>query len=325
MGNHKINWGIIGCGDVAEVKSGPAFNKVNDSKLIGIMRRDKDKVMDFAKRHNVSNWYTEASELLDNQNINAVYIATPPSSHLEYAIAALKAGKNVYLEKPMVLNASEAKLLSSAVINRKAKLTVAHYRRALPAFLKVKEILDSSIIGRISSAEIIIKQSKNTDIIAKTDKNWRIDPLISGGGYFHDIAPHQIDLMCYYFGDIIAANSEGLKKDASINDYVSGSIIFKNGLKFKGVWNFDALESEKEDICEIYGEEGTISFSFYGEVVRLELNNGKHEKFTYKNPTHIQQPMISKTVNYFLNGHKNPCSVDEGMLVMEIMDAFCCK
>jgi len=180
MVNKIINWGIIGCGDVAEVKSGPAFQKVENSSLVAVMRRNEDKVKDFAKRHQVGIWTTSPTELIENKSINAVYIATPPSSHLEYAIQTIKAGKNVYIEKPMVLNSNEAEILLSAVKNSDIKITIAHYRRELPVFIKVKELLDSNIIGKVYSAEIVIKQTGNASLIAKSDENWRTNPEISG-------------------------------------------------------------------------------------------------------------------------------------------------
>src|SRR4051812_2264086 len=102
----KINWGIIGCGDVTEIKSGPAFNKVPGSSLAAVMRRDAEKAKDYASRHNVSRWYSDPYELIADPEVNAVYVATPPSSHQEYAIAALKAGKPVYVEKPMSIDVS---------------------------------------------------------------------------------------------------------------------------------------------------------------------------------------------------------------------------
>lgn len=320
MINKSVNWGIIGCGDVAEVKSGPAFYKVDNSNLVGVMRRNKDKVQDFAKRHGVSNWTTNATSLIENQDINAVYIATPPSSHLEYALQCIKAGKNVYIEKPMVLNSHEADILLSAVKSSNTKVTVAHYRRALPVFLKVKDLLDSNLIGKISSAKIVIKQTENASLIAKSDENWRTNPKISGGGYFHDIAPHQIDLMCYYFGEVSEITKDDLKDDLDSNQEVSGSLLFKNDVRFSGSWNFNA--SEEKDNCTIYGEKGTISFSFYGDEIIL-TKDGKKEQFHFTNPNHVQQPMIKKTVSYFLGKSQNPCTVNEAAIVTQIMDVFC--
>src|SRR5688572_4356132 len=104
----KINWGIIGCGDVTELKSGPAFNKVNNSALVAVMRRDADKAADYARRHNVPRWYIDAAKLINDPEVNAIYIATPPNSHEAYTIDAINAGKPVYVEKPIALNASLA-------------------------------------------------------------------------------------------------------------------------------------------------------------------------------------------------------------------------
>lgn len=320
MREQKINWGIIGCGQVTEIKSGPAFQKVENSKLMAVMRRNALKAKDFAHRHQVPLWYSNATALLSNNSINAVYIATPPSTHLKYALEALQAGKNVYLEKPMVLSKKEAVSLCEAVKKLNCKLTVAHYRRCLPAFLKVKELLGNAVIGEVSSAEINIFQTINTTMIAKTDVNWRIDPSISGGGYFHDIAPHQIDLMCYFFGEVKAF--EGLAINNKQHDVVNGLIRFQNGVQFKGSWNFNVPEHMKRDNCTIYGSKGTISFSFYGEEIIIMVD-GKKESYQFKNPEHVQQPMINNTVAYFLGNGTNPCSVEEGLIVTEIMDEFC--
>ncbi|AJR04534.1 Gfo/Idh/MocA family protein [Siansivirga zeaxanthinifaciens] len=320
MNSNIVNWGIIGCGDVAEVKSGPAFQKVKNSTLISVMRRNEDKVKDFAKRHGVPNYTTHASELINNDKINAIYIATPPASHLKYALQIIQVGKNVYLEKPMVLNSKEAETLLSALQESDVKVTVAHYRRHLPLFAKVKELLDAKIIGKVVSAEIDIAQSKNANLIAKTDENWRLNPEISGGGYFHDIAPHQIDLMYYYFGEISNIKKGFISDSANVMDLVKGEIEFKNGVQFKGSWNF--IASKDSDRCTIEGEKGSITFSFYGDEIRVETDN-KTETFKFENPKHVQQPMIEQVVGYFLGQNENPCSVEEAAVVTKIMDTFC--
>ena len=316
----KVHWGIIGCGDVAEVKSGPAFQKVPNSYLLSVMRRDQVKVKDFAKRHHVSNCTTSASELINNNCVNAIYIATPPSSHLEYALEALKTNKNVYLEKPMVLNSNEAQKLIAAAHRSKSKITVAHYRRYLPVYIKVKELLEAAIIGQLSKVEITIAQSKKAAIIAKTAVNWRIDTAISGGGYFHDIAPHQIDLMCYYFGEIDTIKGIEVEKYKQDNKVVKGAIQFKSGLQFTGSWNFNAQEDA--DNCTIYGEKGSISFSFYSTEVIVTVND-KEEVYQFENPKHVQQPMIAETVGFFLGKNTNPCTIKEAAVVTKVMDVFC--
>ncbi|MDP5104607.1 MAG: Gfo/Idh/MocA family oxidoreductase [Polaribacter sp.] len=316
-----INWGIIGCGDVAEIKSGPAFQKVKNSKLLAVMRRNAEKAKDFAQRHQVPFWYNSVDELLKNDSINAVYIATPPATHLAIAKKCLLVKKFVYLEKPMTLNYAESVELL-ALVDKKDKLVVAHYRRKLPAFEKVKELIDTNIIGKILFADIQILQSKNNNVIAKTETNWRLAPEISGGGYFHDIAPHQIDLMLYYFGEYKKAKGFSTSVlNNKVDDLVNGIIEFKNGVQFRGIWNFNSTEKEVKDECKIYGEKGTITFSFYGENVLLSTAQ-KSEVFSFKNPIHIQQPMIEQTVNFFLGKETNPCSIENGVAVMKILDRF---
>jgi predicted dehydrogenase len=316
-----IKWGIIGCGDVAELKSGPAFQKNERSELLAVMRRNGYKAEDFAKRHHVPNWSDKAEDLLVNKEINAIYIATPPSTHLEYTLMALDSGKHVYLEKPMALTSNEAALICEAVDRGQSKLTVAHYRRKLPAFIKVKELLDQGIIGKVLFADIQILQPKKSNIIAQTEENWRLDPNVSGGGYFYDIAPHQIDLMHHYFGafDKIAGFSSSENGQGLVEDTVNGIIRFQNGIQFRGIWNFTAWEGNKKDECIIYGTHGKIRFSFYGETVHLFSKKGD-KVFNFKNPKHIQQPMIAAVVDYFLGITDNPCPAEEGLLVMQAME-----
>lgn len=322
---NKIKWGIIGCGDVAEVKSGPAFQKIPNSELVAVMRRDGKKAEDFARRHNVPQWYDNADRILESKEINAVYIATPPSTHLQYALQALIAGKYVYLEKPMTMNSQEALQLVETVKSCNGKLTVAHYRRKLPAFLKVKELLDTGSIGKVRLIDLRILQSKKSDIIAETEINWRVDPKISGGGYFHDLAPHQIDLMYHFFGPYSRAEgiSHNQDKGYGSDDIVNGLISFKSGVQFRGCWCFNVSERDKRDQCVIYGSKGSISFSFYGEKVSLKTAD-REEIFEFKNPPHIQLPMIWSTVDYFLGVAPNPCPVEDGLTVMGLMDRFCC-
>src|SRR5947208_1614148 len=143
----QINWGIIGCGDVTEVKSGPAFNKVPNSKLVAVMRRDAEKAKDYAKRHGVEKWYSNADELIQDAGVNAIYVATPPLNHEEYAVKAMQAGKPVYVEKPMAINAEAAERIVKAATETGVKISIAHYRRQQPWFLKVTELLQQKAIG----------------------------------------------------------------------------------------------------------------------------------------------------------------------------------
>ncbi len=324
----KINWGIIGCGDVTEIKSGPAFNKVNNSSLVAAMRRDAIKAEDYARRHNVPRWYSEADKLINDPEVNAIYIATPPSSHEEYAMAAINAGKPVYLEKPMANTYTGAHNIAEAAKEKNIKLVVAHYRREQPRFKKIKQLVNEKTVGDILLANLKLYKSPLTkQDLAKTGNAWRVDPAIAGGGLFHDLAPHQLDLMYYFFGEVekvigVAAN-QGINYKA--DDLVAGNILFRNKVVFNGVWCFNTASESAADYCEIIGTKGKISFSvFSGNTITILIND-KTTTLSFDELQHVQQPMIEATVKYFLNEAPNPCTGSEGAEVMRFIEAFVMK
>lgn len=321
----QINWGIIGCGDVTEVKSGPAFNKVAQSKLVAVMRRDAAKVKDYALRHGVPKYYTDAQALINDPDINAIYIATPPDSHEAYALAAIAAGKPVYVEKPMTLNTASAIKMTDAANEKKVKLVVAHYRRQQPLYLQLKEIIDSNVLGDIRLVKLsMIKKRLTSEQLSIDKTSWRVNTAIAGGGLFHDLAPHQLDILYYLFGNAktvqgIATNQSGLY---AADDMVSGSILFENNIVFQGNWCFSVAQINEEDTCEIIGENCKLTFSFFN-AAPITLNvNGMQQVYEFAPLQHVQQPMIEKVVQYFLGNVDNPCSGDDGVTIMQWLDAI---
>jgi predicted dehydrogenase len=325
MNTETISWGIIGCGDVTEVKSGPAFNKVPNSRLSAVMRRNEEKAKDYAKRHGVEKWYSNADDLINDPGVNAIYVATPPASHEQYAVKAMRAGKPVYVEKPMAINTPAAERMEQVAKETGMKISIAHYRREQPIFLKIKELLKQKAIGDVRLIELKIWQPHQSNIIAKTETNWRIDPSVSGGGLFYDLAPHQLDLMLYFFGKArrvsgISFNASGLY---NADDVASGQILFESNCLFNGSWCFTSYD--RQDSCEIIGNEGRILFSVFDQnQLRLE-KEGTETTFEFEKLQHVQQPMIQKVVEYFLGQSSNPCSVSEGVEVMKMMDALAGK
>lgn len=318
-----INWGIIGCGDVTEVKSGPAFNKVPGSKLVAVMRRNADKAADYAKRHDVPQWYADADQLIHDPNVNAIYIATPPSSHEVYALAAIKAGKPVYVEKPMTLNYAAAQNMAQAANAANVKLTVAHYRRRWPLFQQLKALLEQQSIGEVRLVRLQFDQQPPAAAQLTDEKYmWRFDPAVSGGGLFHDLAPHQLDILYYLFGSAasvtgLATNQGGYYK---ADDLVTGTIHFNNGIVFTGSWCFTA--AEPNDVCEIIGSKGSLRFSFFNDNSITLQSNGQTTRFDFDRLQHVQQPMIAEVVKYFSGLVPNPCSVEEGAEIMWWMEAM---
>jgi len=323
--SETIKWGIIGCGDVTEKKSGPAFNKVPNSELVAIMRRDAEKAADYARRHGVGKWYSDAGELMSDPEINSIYIATPPAYHKGYAIEALRRGLNVYVEKPVTLNKAEAEEIAEVLKQSTAKLTVAHYRRAVPMFLFVKDLLDKKAIGDVRTIQIRMWQKRKPELIAKTAENWRVNPELSGGGYFHDLAPHQLDLMLYFFGvpEKLYGFSLNQSKTTAADDHVAGIALFPNNVVLNGSWSFNVDENEEVDECMIVGSEGSISFPFFGKtVVWHNEDEDEVQVVNFEHPEHIQQPMIERMVNFFQGKAGNLCTIEDAIVVMKMIDAF---
>lgn len=318
-----INWGIIGCGDVTEVKSGPAFNKVANSALVAVMRRNAAKAADYAKRHQVPRWYDDATKLINDPEVNAIYIATPPSSHEQYALAAIKAGKPVYVEKPMALNYAAAKNIAAAAVENNVKLVVAHYRREWPLFKKLKELVDNKVIGDIHLLRLILYKTAFTkEQLTNESLAWRVDPAIAGGGIFHDLAPHQLDILYHIFGPAKQINGIALNQAGNYkaDDMVAGNILFENDIMFSGAWCFNAYE--QSDHCEITGSKGKISFSFFGGGGIQVFSNNQSTVYDFDALQHVQHPMIEKTVQYFLGNTTNPCPAEAGAEVMRWIEAF---
>lgn len=318
-----IRWGILGVGDVCEVKSGPAFQKAKKAELAAVMRRDGEKAADFARRHGVGRWYDSVESLLGDPDIDAVYIASPPRHHLEHCLAALAAGKHVYLEKPMGMNARECKAIIDAEATSPAKVAVAHYRRALPAFMKVGEIIRNKVIGDVRLAEVNFYLPEENSILPETGTNWRLNPQISGGGLFHDLSPHLFDLLLVYFGRPLEYDgfSKRLNQAAAADDFVQGTILFESNIIFRGCWCFSVAPCAASERLIITGNQGVVSVPFFGDEIRL-CTGGEEEVVRFDNPVNIQLPMIEAVTSYFLGEADCPCSTADGLKVMEIIDKF---
>jgi predicted dehydrogenase len=296
---NDINWGIIGCGNVTELKSGPAFNKVAHSKLHAVMRRNGEKAADYAKRHGIPVWYSDASQLINDPDVNAVYIATPPDTHASYAIEAMLAGKPVYVEKPMARNYQECQEMIRVSQETGMPMFVAYYRRTLPAFLKVKELVDNEIIGKPLTVNIRLHKSFGEKDQYTESQSWHVNPDIAGAGYFFDLASHQLDYLDYLFGPVvqvhgIAVNLAGYYK---AEDTVMGTFLFGNGVIGTGSWCFVVAKGNEEDIIEISGTKGKLTFSsFQHGDVKLTTPEGTIN-FSFQNPQNIQNHLIQQVVN----------------------------
>jgi predicted dehydrogenase len=311
-----VRWGIIGVGNVTERKSGPGFQQAERSELVAVMRRNGDLAADYARRNNVARWYDDADELIDDPGVDAVYIATPPDSHREYAVRVARAGKPVYVEKPMARTAGECEDMIAACEEAGVALFVAYYRRAMPRFTTVKEILDGGRIGELRSVSI------RNERPAQPEEGWRVDPAISGGGHFVDLASHTLDLLDWLLGPVThsagVATNRGGRYPAE--DLVAGVFGFESGVEGVGVWNYDSFQHQ--DQVEIIGTAGSLRFScFAEEPLRLRTAHGV-ERIEAPYPETVQLPLIQTVVDALTGKGESPSDGHSALRTASVIDGL---
>lgn len=310
-----ITWGILGCGDVTEVKSGPALQKAAGSRLVCVMRRDADLAADYAIRHNVPRWTSDAETLISDPELDAIYIATPPSTHADFAIRALQAGKNVLLEKPISVSAAQSDAIEDAVKQTGKKLCVAYYRRALPRFEKVRALLQTGEIGAIRMIEV--RQFKPLE--AQSSQAWKTDPAVGGGGSFVDMQTHTLDWLAYVFGAPqaicgIKRNQAGVHNAEDMVNYLADFGEFSA----QGLCSYAASHDEEKVV--IHGAEGRLEMGFFRPAPIVWHRDGTEEIIDLPDPPHVHQPFIERVNAYFRGQAENPCSAAAGRVASDLVD-----
>ena len=286
-----LRWGVIGTGDVVERKSGPALQTVPGSSIAAVMRRDGGLAADFARRHGVPRWYDDAQALVEDETVDAVYVATPPSSHAEHTIRAAAAGKPVYVEKPMARSVAECEAMIDACERSGVGLFVAYYRRALPRFVAAVTAIGEGRVGAIESVRVTLLRGT-------AGGGWRVDPTTSGGGLFVDLASHTLDWLDLALGPV--ADVEAQVDGGPAESAVTASFSFVSGVAGSGRWDFAA--AHEQDEIEIVGAEGTLRMSTFGSEPALLTTSGGTIELPADEPPVVQQPLIENVVDSLLRG-----------------------
>ena len=258
-----VKWGIIGCGDVCEIKSGPALQQAVGSRLVAVMRRDANLAADFARRHDVPFSSGDAAEIINHPDVNAVYVATPPESHEDYALQVAAAGKPCYVEKPMARSATECRRMCEAFEKVNVPLYVAFYRRGMTRFQTAKRLIESGELGTITGVCYRLYLPRDEKLDA-ADLPWRLRAEIAGAGLFYDLGSHLLDAFDYIFGPLknvrgVAANLA--TPQIAVEDSVAMSFTAM-GAPAVAQWNFAAPRNL--DAIEIYGDKAKLSMSCFG-------------------------------------------------------------
>ena len=314
-----IRWGIIGCGDVTEVKSGPGFRKAHGSQLVAVMRRNGALAADYAKRHGVPRWYDDARALIADPEVDAIYVATPPGSHLELAQLVAAAGKPCHMEKPMARHSPECDAMIATFARAKQKLFVAYYRRAMPRFLKMRELLDSGALGQLTGVNYRLATSTpaNAD---PANNAWRVSAENSGGGLLLDVGSHLLDFLDFCLGPLedVQGRAARIATTGEVEDAVAMTFRTAGGVPGTASWNFSS--HVREDLLEFSGTSGRASIVFFGtDPVRLETARGV-ELFDISNPPHVAQPLIQTVVDDLLGRGTCPSTGESARRTQLVMD-----
>ena len=313
-----VRWGIIGCGNVTEVKSGPALQEARDSRLVAVMRRDASLAADYAARHGVPRWYSDAEALVRDPEVDAVYVATPVGTHVEHALRACGAGKPAYVEKPMARNHAECLSMIRAFRDAGLPLYVAYYRRGLQRFLKIGELIASGALGRVTSVACAFYSPRHREA-AQQALPWRLDAQQSGGGLALDLASHALDIIDFLLGPLegVHGSAANLASPYAVEDSLTLSYA-AGGVPGIGIWNF--ASSVSQDVLLIQGTEARVQMSVFGdEPVRL-IRGGDTTELALPNPPHIQQPLIQSVVDDLLGRGTCPSTGESAARTSRVLD-----
>lgn len=315
----NIRWGILGCGNVTEVKSGPAYQKTAGFQVVAVMRRDHEKAADYAKRHEIPNYYSDADALINNPEIDAIYIATPPDTHKLYGLKVAAAGKICCIEKPLAPSLSDCEAIYNAFNDKNVPLFVAYYRRSLPRFEQVKTWLDSDAIGEIRHIRWHLSRPASEQDVSG-EYNWRTDLNVAPAGYFDDLASHGLDLFVHFLGEIKSVSGFSLNQQGlyTSKDAVTANWIHKSGITGSGSWNFGSFSIE--DSVEIYGSKGKISFSIFDESPVILINSECETSLFIAHPENVQLFHVQQMRDQLFGVGTHPSSGHSGTHTAWVMD-----
>ena len=316
----RVRWGIIGVGDVTERKSGPGFQQARSSELVAVMRRDGAKAADYARRHGVPRWYDDADALLADPEVDAVYIATPPDSHADYTLRAAAAGKPVYVEKPMARTTAECEAMIDACDTAGVPLFVAYYRRTMPRFLTVRDLLADGAIG--TPRAVSIRLQRPAAPAADGAVPWRLRPEVSGGGLFVDLGSHTLDLLDGLLGPVThcAGVADNVTGHHAAEDLVAATFTFGSGVHGVGLWAFDAAESIDE--VEIVGTAGSVRFSTFDEEPLRVTTGAGTRTIDAPYPETVQLPLIQTVVDALLGLGECPSTGRSALRTTRVIDTL---
>jgi len=316
-----LKWGIIGAGDIVRKRVAPAINGLASCELTAIARANADKAEQFAHQSGAKRWYGDWRELVSDEEIVAVYIATPVYLHASQTTAAAEAGKHVLCEKPMAMNAAECDAMIAACSANGVKLGIAYYRRFYPVLARVRELLSSGEIGRPVVAQI--NSFEYVDIAADDPRHWFLERAKSGGGPMMDFGCHRLEVLTNLFGSVrqmspLTANVEW--KYREVEDTAVATLEFENGPVATVSVTHGAFEPQ--DTLEIFGTAGSMHIPVLNRGdIRIVSKDGSRIE-SHPPASNTDEPLIADFADAVIKDRQPAVTGDTGREIARLIDAI---
>ncbi len=248
-----LGWGIIGTGGFAGSATAPAIKALGaEGSLIAAVSRDRGRADAFAAQHGARRAYTDYADLLNDREVEIIYISTPNAQHAEQALAAARAGKHVLCEKPLATSVADARSVVEAFESAGLKLGTHFQTRHHTAFAETKRLLDRRTIGEVILIQIEVSSGANQL------RSWRADPALAGLGSINNIAVHPFDLLRYLLGSEVreVAAMTDVGRSADLERMVLALLRFQNGTM--AYVNANQRVAHFQPDIDVYGTEGRI-------------------------------------------------------------------
>ncbi len=308
-----LNWGLIGCGDIARKRVAPALRDLGNCRFKGVSRARADLVEAFAREFGAEAWHRDWKELLSDQEIQAVYIATPTYLHAEQTIAAAEAGKHVICEKPMALNVKQCDRMIAACRSNGVFLSIAYYRHFYPLIMRIKEIIATGEIGEVVLAQI--SAFENYSFAEDDPHHWVFERAKSGGGPLMDFGCHRLEVLLNLLGPVkkVIGQKANIIFDREVEDTTAVQLEFE-----QGAWaqlTVSTAIHEARDRLDIYGSKGSIHVPVLNGSVVTVWAASRERREDHPPHANIHLPYIQAVTDALLNDRRPPLDGELGRLV----------
>lgn len=300
----KIRWGLIGCGDISRQRVAPALRDLENVEFVSVSRKQSEKAAEFAGEFGAKKWYSDWREQLQDDGIDAVYIATPVNLHAEQTIYAAQYGKHVLCEKPMAINVADCEDMLQAARTNGIKLGVAYYRHFYPVILRIKELVRGGAIGKL----VLIQSNSVNQYNPGPDepRYWLMVENESGGGPMMDFGCHRIQVFQNIAGPIkrTCSLTGNILYDRQVEDTATALFQFESGVQ--GVLSVSHAAKEPQDTLKIFGTEGSLHVENLNRG-DLRLVSGGEETIEHHPPhPNLHHPLINDFTETLLEGRDKP-------------------